>query len=1270
MKIKSKKTLLFAGISTLTVAMTLVIGTLKVFPSSFVIAQQTVNSLIISPNNIPHDGYVTTTKGTPIYVKDDGVTWGGSNITFANGGYVQTLTCIHGIQSVNVEISSGSLDLYHGYVEPSNLETPMYGVDFSFTANATYNYTSNLPSYVRLRTSEGAVVSKITITYDCATVTDDPNVETLDNGLENSYIDAGAIRTYGTTNYVTDTSSEESKRALRVNFKGTANNFFYLSTEMNEIAGIADELPDFSNAIFTLKAKFSSDITNHEITVNAVGTGWTASNYLTMDHIQTTQDGWGTYELDFTNIDFAGNDGIIRLAIKPLGISDGNKNSGYVIFDEIDYHEHVAGQESQYETIYDGLENTTLDFGWQNVDYAYDNKVTYGRSSRSSLVVKPKDSLGSHPHYCAILSPESHIRPTSSFAEYLGINFAESILLFEYKPLNVQNPNTIFLHCLESWSNGAQRTVTTTALSDGWYLFSYDLRQLGFTSPDMIRIKLGFDVDSANLNKAKVYFDNIRLRNDVREDYTQGLENLDIDAGMSLATNRSFDYSVTANEASLHSLKCVLNGDDSQTSWQNKYGPTWIVYDHQVPQMTCNSGRLTCRMLFSGDFPTKQLWLNLFDTDWRGARFKDIEPTPVGNGWYELDIDFSSLPGWTGDKFINEGFNFSSHPIRIGIGFQSIDGTNNTNKTVWFDDMFYYPATSPAGFTMWQAYDTENIRQSDDTLPNRTISSVNPLSFHDARNGTDSSQLMIKANSSISSFNFRPGSLKGDCGDTLPATCFDVSVAKYFYCGTTSESDKTGYMGAGYYPDALVPIDRIIKANENTITNGNQQSIWVNCKISRIQTPGTYTGQGILTVNGVDYTVPMKVVVYGVTLSGGTHNKTCFLIWYDRLQVAEPDEYTNVMRQAYYNFLLEKGISGDSNYEWSKWTAEGMDIYDSFADRFANYIMPNDKISTYRIPMEKTQESVLNYLTALVNRNKTEWDKGNHVNFFDKAIIILSDEPSNPKWNDTEPQAWKDCKSVQNWIKAAQSALAPSLAGYPEILAGLNDVRNVVTIGADYDRIAGGSIIYKNLLNTDYIGVPCPQFQLVSPQNQRETFLSRFNHSWFYGCVHPQLPYPSYHMDTPLIGQRMIPWMQYYYGFEGSLYFCVNMFSTSDQGEAVARDVWTDPMVGNTAGDGMLLYPGSKYKIFGPITSMRLENIRNSMEDYELFYLMDQHLSQYNANTGSTLSSCRDLISSEVANMFNGTQLLTSGHTFATGYQSQDFDEFRIYLLQRLEYCY
>ena len=1265
---KNRKSLLIASISGLVIAVPLAIITTRNFPIIFSNAQPDSNSLIISPNNQVHDGYVMTTKGAPIYVKDDGITWGSNNLTFASGGYIQTLTCIHGIQTISVEMSSGSLDLYHGYVEPSNLETPMYGVDYVFDTTTSFTYTSDLPHYVRLRASVGAVVSKITINYDCATVTTDANVETLDDGLENSYIDAGAIKSYATTSYVTDTSSEESKRALRVDFTGTTNNFFSLNTEMNQIRGIMDDLPDFTNVVFTLKAKFSDNITNHDISVEAVGPNWLHSNYNYMDCVEQSLDGWNTYQFDFTNVTFDGNDEIIRIYINPVGVDASNKATGYIIFDEIDYHQHIINQEMRYESIYDGLENVTLDNNWQNVDYAYDNKVTYGRVSRSSLVVRPKSTLGSHPHYCAILSPEAHI--SAGLSEYLNVNFAESVLIFEYKPINVKNPNIIYLHCLETWQSSQQRTVYTTKLHDGWYQFNYDLRQLGFTTPNMIRIKLGFDVEDANLNKAKVYYDNIRLVDNVREDYTQGLENLDVDAGMSPCTNRSLDYTVTASDASLNSLKCVLNGDNTTTSWQNKYGPTWIIYDEQLPQMTCGSGRFEAKLLFSGDFPNKKLWLNLFDSDWRGARFKDLDPTPLGNGWYQFSIDFADLPSWAGEKDVNSAFDFTSHPVRISIGFHGLDSSNNYDKTVWFDDMFYYPAATTSNFTLWQAYDTENIRQDDAILPNRGISEVNPLAFHDAKNGTDSSQLMIKANSAISSYNFRPGSLRGNDGDVLPATCFDVSIAKYFYIsGVTSESDKTGYMGAGYYPDALVPIDRIIKANENTITNGKQQSIWINCAIPTHQTPGTYTGTGILTVDGVDYSVPMKVVVYDVTLSDTTHNKTTFLIWYDRMAIAEP-YYTNVTRRAYYDFLLEKGISGDSYYEWSRWTVGDMDIYDSFADNFANYIMPNNKISTYRIPMEKNEESILNYLTALVNRNKIEWDKGNHVNFFDKAIIILSDEPSNPKWNDNEPQAWKDCKSVQNWIKNAQAALAPTLSGYPEILAGLNDVRNVVTIGADFDRITGQGLFYKDLLNTDYIGVPCPQFQLVSPQNQRETFLSRFNHSWFYGCVHPQLPYPSYHMDTPLLGQRMITWMQYNYGFEGTLYFCVNMFSTSDQGEAVLRDVWNDPMMGNTAGDGMLLYPGDRYKICGPITSMRLETIRNSMEDYELFYLMDQRINKYNSNTGSSISSCRDLLASEVTSMFNGTQLLTAGHTFSSGYQSQDFDEFRIYLLQRLEYCY
>ena len=1226
------------------------------------------NSLVLSTNNPITNGYVKTVKGNNVSIKSDGVIWdSGNNLEFSNGAYIQTLTVIHGIQSVSVELVSGSLDLYHGYVEPVNLETPMYGSDYRFNSSATYFFNNNYPNRIRIRASEATVVSKITINFDCVSTDADAHEESLDDGLENSYIDAGKIGVNANTSYVNETSSNESTRALKIDFKGVTNYRVSLSTQKNQLEGLASALPDFTNAVVTLKAKFSDNIDNHNISIEAVGSSWAHSEFIIMNGPNIHVDGWYSYNLDFNDISFVDNNSIIRIYLKFNGINSANKNTAYVILDEIDYHYHTKNQEMNYESIYDGLENMYRDTGpsMENVYVSYDNQVKYGRISKTSLLLRPKESMGSSAHYYVSFSPEAQ----PGFSTSVVTDLSQGSMLFEYKPINIKNPSTIYLYCYESWSNHIVKTVTTSELKDGWYRFNYDLSGFGFTSPEMIRIRIGFDVDSTMIAKAKFYLDNLRVDSRIREDYTAGLENLDQDSGMSVGCDRSVDYSVTANEASLNSMKCVINGNDTTRAWQNKYGMIHVMYDYQIPQMTCNSGRLEAKFLFAGDFPTKRLWLTLVDANWKYARIKDIQTFSLGNGWDQVSIDFSTLPTWSGDKTVSADFDFSSHPIRIGFGYQDLNANNLSNKTIWIDDMFYYPETSGSfAPVLWQAYDTENIRQNDSVISGRNITSGNPLSFSDARNGTDSSQLMIKATSNISSYSFRPGTLRGSNGDTLSAACFETLVAKYLYCGNnTNEYNKTLYMGTGYYPDALVPIDRIIKASENTITSGQQQAIWINCTIPEDQTPGIYTGNGILNIDGVDYTIPMEVTVFNVTLSGINHNKTIFMIWYEKVQLAEP-VYDRTMRQTYYDFLLRKGVSSDHNHDWDKWTIGEMDDYDSFADNFANYIAPNDKISAYRIPVEATQASITGYLSALANRNKIEWDNGNHYNFFDKAIIYLVDEPANPTWSNTEPQAWKDCKTIQTYIKNAQNSIASSLSDYPEILNGLNKIRNVVTIGCDNNRIMGSGV-YKNLLTTDYVGVPCPQFSRVDSSSDRNEYLTRFNSAWFYGCVNPESPYPSYHMDTPLIGQRLITWMQYDYGFEGSVYYCTNMYTKSDVSSEI-RDVWTNPVVGNCAGDGMLTYPGTRYNIYGPITSMRLENIRNSMEDYEYFYLMDQKIAKYNANTGANISSCRDLLTSEFARMFSGTQLLSRGHTSSTGYKAEDFEFVRKYLLQRLEYCY
>ena len=144
--------------------------------------------------------------------------------------------------------------------------------------------------------------------------------------------------------------------------------------------------------------------------------------------------------------------------------------------------------------------------------------------------------------------------------------------------------------------------------------------------------------------------------------------------------------------------------------------------------------------------------------------------------------------------------------------------------------------------------------------------------------------------------------------------------------------------------------------------------------------------------------------------------------------------------------------------------------------------------------------------------------------------------------------------------------------------------------------------------------------------------------------------------------------MQYHYSIEGEIYFCVNYYQRSDyttNNEIVDRDVWTEPFsTGFGANDGMLVYPGQKYGIYGPITTCRLETIRNSQEDYELFYMIDQRINKYNELHSTSYNSCADILASYLNSIFAGTTKVSPSLTFTT------FENYRSMLLDIVEELY
>lgn len=94
---------------------------------------------------------------------------------------------------------------------------------------------------------------------------------------------------------------------------------------------------------------------------------------------------------------------------------------------------------------------------------------------------------------------------------------------------------------------------------------------------------------------------------------------------------------------------------------------------------------------------------------------------------------------------------------------------------------------------------------------------------------------------------------------------------------------------------------------------------------------------------------------------------------------------------------------------------------------------------------------------------------------------------------------------------------------------------------------------------------------------------------------------PYWHIDRPLAVYRVPTWINRQYGITGLLYWTT-----------VTRvlDPWSNPAFSHYGihfnGGGFLFYPGVPCGIDGPISSMRTKNLRDGMEDYEYFVILEK----------------------------------------------------------------
>ena len=527
---------------------------------------------------------------------------------------------------------------------------------------------------------------------------------------------------------------------------------------------------------------------------------------------------------------------------------------------------------------------------------------------------------------------------------------------------------------------------------------------------------------------------------------------------------------------------------------------------------------------------------------------------------------------------------------------------------------------------VWGAPDTVSVMRDvdvgiqSDAWGEGWLDDADKLFCEGIKGDTEAVQVMITAKNDVNSFYLSAGDLTIENGSAKIAKS-EIEIFAERYIEVKSQSSKRSTAFLGWYPDALVPIDSYRAKHENKIQKGMHQGIWVNICIPENATAGTYKGTFKLTLDEESLDLPVTVKVYNVTMPSAIHAMTAFDIFYEQIRLLEneeaEDEDGNIVdwNDIYYNYVISKRLTPQASY-----LVKVVPLSNNYS-RFVNEMVSlakNERITSYKLPFGTTgddevgavvdKNKLVGLLEAMARKNIELIRAGENLDLFKKAYFYLNtiiDEPSAAKI-----PAVKYCDRA---ITEAKRAVAPLLDDYPEIKASLLALRHCVT--SPVDRVEGneteGGVQTWVCQTQDY------KQEVLKNIKSRQASTEKYSQGegfWSYMTMDSNDPYSSMQLDDNLLSSRSLFWINYNYDISGILYWNVCWYMKYKSGTNTVRDVWNDPTSYLSAnGDGSLLYPGSKYGLLTPISTLRMESLMQGSEDYEYLYMLERAIADYNA---------------------------------------------------------
>ena len=545
----------------------------------------------------------------------------------------------------------------------------------------------------------------------------------------------------------------------------------------------------------------------------------------------------------------------------------------------------------------------------------------------------------------------------------------------------------------------------------------------------------------------------------------------------------------------------------------------------------------------------------------------------------------------------------------------------------------------------WNAYSSEKVLQDNtaiyDDIKKEPVINVSAIGGEE-----EATQIiMTTGDKPVQAYDLTVSNLTGDNGETFAKENIKVYHERYIYVGQGSEY----YTESGYYPDCLVPYESVKKLDETGFAANNNQGLYISFKIPQDQKAGVYTGSVGVTIAGETKQIPVSLRVADGFITEETHAQSLFSNgWY--FFRGELDT-TAEMFEAYNQKLFEYRCGAS----YVVWNTSDLEF---FVERACEYAK-QPSVPCYNIPWDSanwegsgyilngrelycpTSYSVDHFLTYFRALAYGGLEAG--VDPFKKAVIYGWDEP------DLGLGKAKAAEYTREWafiVKQCQEIVAQELRE-DETIENQELLEQIIESLLDVPHL----ILSSTFLDNDF-DLSCenavygPEFQYLESQGQRDRYrLSEDNDLWWYGCVQPDYPYPTYHIDDTVLSARLESWMRADYNIQGNLYW-----STCSYSEPAVNGMTMYPedfYSGNAArclatnGEGFVFYPGKRYGVYGPLPSIRLEHIRDGLEEYEMIY----KLAEIYASVGEGYTEdaiMRYLYDS----MYSGSKVSTSSANF------------------------